>query len=78
MRLVSAIGRAWALTYVTLGIVLLGALGLAALIALMTSVGPFDGWFAVGVLGDANQTARHEPLEGILHGHVCGVRSTEA
>lgn len=50
MRLVSSIGRAWALTYVTLAIVLLGAVALAAIAVAMTYLGPFDGWFVVGAL----------------------------
>ena len=50
MRLVSSIGRAWALTYVTLAIVLLGAVALAATAVAMTYLGPFDGWFVVGAL----------------------------
>lgn len=50
MRLVSAIGRAWALTYVTLAIVLLGGLALVATSLALTSLGPFDGWFVTGAL----------------------------
>ena len=50
MRLVSSIGRAWALTYVTLAIVLLGAVALAAITFAMTYWGPFDGWFVAGAL----------------------------
>lgn len=48
MRLVSSIGRAWALTYVTLAIVLLGAAGLAAAAASLSAFGPFNGWFIAG------------------------------
>ena len=50
MRLVSSIGRAWALTYVTLAIVLLGAVALAAAAVAMTYLGPFNGWFVFGAL----------------------------
>ncbi len=50
MRLVSSIGHAWALTYVTLVIVLLGALGLAVLVAAAVSFGPFDAWFVFGAV----------------------------
>lgn len=50
MRLVSSIGRTWALTYVTLAIVLLGAGALAALTAAMTYLGAFDGWFVAGAI----------------------------
>jgi phosphatidylglycerophosphate synthase len=48
MRLVSSIGRAWALTYVTLAIVLLGAGVLAALTAVFAAWGPFGIWFVAG------------------------------
>ncbi len=48
MRLVSSIGRAWALTYVTLAMVLLGAAGLAAVAVSMMYFGPFNGWFIAG------------------------------
>ncbi|MBY0508971.1 MAG: CDP-alcohol phosphatidyltransferase family protein [Rhodospirillaceae bacterium] len=48
MRLVSSIGRAWALTYVTLAIVLLGAAALAAGAVSLSALGPFNSWFIAG------------------------------
>ena len=36
------------------------------------------GGVAVRVFADSHQTPRHEPLEGILHGHVGRVRAAEA
>jgi phosphatidylglycerophosphate synthase len=50
MRLAFSIGHAWALTYVTLAIVLLGGAVLAAFVALAVTAGPFDMWFVLAAL----------------------------